>query len=359
MRTFNKVVPKGFKHPDKSNTLLEEYHILKKLNGLTGVPKIVSFKNNMECLQCQYIKGQSIDIYNKIYPLKIISILIKLSDIVTRINKYGIYHRDFRHDNILIDADDNVYLVDYDQAIIDKPGRNIDFACLRNKDGVRIGLRFLTDNYLKLSPKINEAIKNFEKIWEIGKKSNANAPEHNICYYSWDFMGHHFDGERDWLTRWDPIYNNIKNELKGKKILELGCNLGLLSSYCIIHGAEKCIGVDCFQDILDAASLFAKTLNIDSCSFIKTDLNNPTEYKKFNNKFDLVIALSVMNWVKNKKVLQDFLSKQQCILYEGHERVSKQKGLLDGTELLKSLGFNNIKTICKSERGRLIYLAKK
>lgn len=361
---FNKVFPSGFKTSTRINSLREEFQILKRLEGVIGIPQRVSFETheNLDYLQSLYIKGRQIDFY-RFYPKHIIPLLAKLSDIVTRIHRKGVHHRDFRPDNVRIDRKGDVYLLDFDQAIIGDPNLSLDFLCFRNDTGKNkndkpwIGLRYLTDYVLGFHQKIEETLEILKIIWRMGARSKANAPDHNICYYSWDFLGHHFPGERDWLTRWDPIYSKLGNKIRGSRILEFGCNLGMFSSYCAIHGAKECIGVDSFPDIIDAASLFARAIGADTATFLQIDLNDPLDYQKFEGEFDFVVVLSVTYWLKNKQTLFDFLAQQKCIIYEGHEKASLGKGEIDGTPFLQLLGFKNIEIICKSERDRLIYLA--
>lgn len=363
---FSKVLPRGYKISGRVNSIREEYQILKRLEGVIGIPQKVSFetRGNLDYLQSLYIKGRLIDFY-RFYPKQMMPLLIKLSDIVTRIHRKGVHHRDFRIDNVKVDEKGNVHLFDFDQAIIGDPNWKLDFLCFRNDTGKNkndkpwIGLRHLTDYNLESARDIEEALETLRIIWRMGARSKANAPDHNICYYSWDFLGHHFQGERDWLTRWDPIYSRLGNKFRGGRILELGCNLGMFSSYCAIHGAKECIGVDSFSDILDAASLFAQTIGANKTTFLQTDLNDPLNYQKFKGEFDFVVILSVMYWLKNKQVLFNFLARQKCVIYEGHEKASLGKGEIDGAPFLESLGFKNVEIICESERKRLIYLATK
>ncbi|GAH52484.1 unnamed protein product, partial [marine sediment metagenome] len=231
---FIKVLPKGYKIPGRANSLREEYQILKRLEGVIGIPQKVSFetRENLDYLQSQFIKGRQIGFY-QFYPQKMMPVSIKLSDIVTRIHRKGVHHRDFRPDHVKIDKNGDVYLLDFDQAIIGDPRLNLDFLSFRNPRGQNrndkpwIGLRYLTDSILGFGEKIEQTLETLRIVWKMGARSEANAPNHNICYYSWDFLGHHFPGERDWLTRWDPIFSKLGDRFRGSKILELGCNLGM------------------------------------------------------------------------------------------------------------------------------------
>ena len=361
---FNKVLPTGHRIPGRINSLREEYQIMKRLEGVIGISQRVSFetRNNLDYLQSLYIKGRQIDFYRS-DPQQMIPLLIKLSDVVTRIHRKGVHHRDFKFDHVKVDGVRDVYLLDFDQAVIGDPDSKIDFFCFKNTTGKNkpdkpwIGLGYLIKNNLGFGLVMEEALKILKIIWRMGARSKANAPDHNICYYSWDLFGHHFAGERDWLARWDPIYSRLGDKIRGSRILELGCNLGMFSSYCAIHGAKECIGVDSFPDIVDAASLFAQTISANKATFLQMDLNDRLNYEQFGGVYDFIVILSVMYWLKNKQALFNFLARQKCVIYEGHEKASLGKGEIDGAPFLKLLGFKNIEIICKSERNRLIYLA--
>jgi hypothetical protein len=65
------------------------------------------------------------------------------------------------------------------------------------------------------------------QAWEIAARSQASFPGLQLAYYSLDVAGINFPGERPWVQRWNSLRANVN--FKGKRFLELGCNLGLLS----------------------------------------------------------------------------------------------------------------------------------
>ena len=107
-------------------------------------------------------------------------------------------------------------------------------------------------------PKIRRLL----EAWEIAQKSNASSPGLPIAYYSLEFQGIHFPGERPWKKRWGELKNVA--EFSGKNILELGCNMGLLSTFLLKDaGAAKCIGVDHDRQILNSAKIISEVYNVN------------------------------------------------------------------------------------------------
>jgi hypothetical protein len=196
-----------------------------------------------------------------------------------------------------------------------------------------------------------------EKAWDIAARSNASFPGKYIAYYSLDVDGRHFPGERPWADRWEYIGKALREavggDLKGKRILELGCNLGLLSVWAAREGAV-CHGYEYESDILEGCRLLASAFGVaDRCSWHQTDFNNKSVTDDITDEFDVCTCLSVMNWVRNKDNLIELLSRQKVVIYEGHEKDHIE------IERLKRAGFLGTKRVALSERKRSVFLARR
>jgi len=154
-----------------------------------------------------------------------------------------------------------------------------------------------------------------------------------------------FDGEEeiaegrrpDILERFKKI--NLK-DIKNKRVIELGCNIG--SSLCLAleQGAKYALGLEISRDMIDVGlklnTYFAK--NID---FEKVDLNDDI---KLDQKFDTVFCLSVAGYVRDWKKLSNLIlnTDLKVMYFEGHIN----KKVVDYVELFKHfskiefLGFN-------------------
>jgi 2-polyprenyl-3-methyl-5-hydroxy-6-metoxy-1,4-benzoquinol methylase len=211
---------------------------------------------------------------------------------------------------------------------------------------------------------LNEMKELLKQAWHIARQSKASSPAEYLAYYSLKTFDYgsgdtyadtegHFAGERDWLERWSYIrpalLEALDGDLANKRILELGSNMGLLSVWAAREGAQT-TAVEYEQDITLASHLIAQAFEVDNrCIWLQGDLN----HWQSDESYDVCTCLNVMYHVRNKQNLIDLLEKQKAVVYESHD------GLAVETERLRAAGFENIKIICKSERGREVFLAVK
>jgi len=186
--------------------------------------------------------------------------------------------------------------------------------------------------------------------WELAAGSNASSPGIQLAYYSLDVGGINFPGERPWIQRWNSLKTKV--DFNGKRFLELGCNVGLLSIHARLKGASKAVAVDLDPDILKAAASAAKGFGTE-VQFRQLDLNSIDQSDLDPDQFDLVSALSVMHWVTHKERAWSFLSRFRELLYEGHESEDEAEALM------KKAGFTRVIRLGVTERNRQIFLAQR
>jgi len=104
-----------------------------------------------------------------------------------------------------------------------------------------------------------------------------------MAYYSWTFGSTALLGERDWLKRWKMMAPALEPLLAGAHILDLGCNLGLLDTFCALHGAEQVIAVDLEHDILAAAASVAETAGIEEKNRLQTRRLEQRRIRRFTS----------------------------------------------------------------------------
>ncbi|MCF8067749.1 MAG: hypothetical protein K9L30_04095 [Desulfobacterales bacterium] len=265
--------------------------------------------------------------------------------LIKSINDAGVLHNDIGDMNFLVNSDYKLFLIDFDQAQWAE-GKN-DYEHGFWKKAQRVNPKPV--NELKMN--------NLEQAWNIAAKSNASSPGREIAYYSLDINGRHYPGERDWDKRWNYLGGALRKacdgNMAGKKILELGSNLGLLSIWAAREGAI-CKGYEYAADIQKGSKLIAKALGVDDrCSWQQADFNKPDVTAQIEDGYDVCTCLSVMNWVKDKDNLINLLSRQNVVLYEGHDSDEVEMGRL------RQAGFTNIEKVTESERKRGVFLAKK
>jgi len=194
------------------------------------------------------------------------------------------------------------------------------------------------------------SLETLAEAWSIASRSEASAPGVDIGYYSIDIGGINFPGERPWILRWDRIQKEV--DFKGKRLLELGCNMGLLSIHAKLWGAAYCLGVDVDKEILRAAELASRAFGTDVVHR-QLDLDDSSQWEEELKGFDIVSALSVLHWIKNKDRVWSFLAKHREVLYEGHESEQEAE-----SNLIRA-GFTRIARLGTTERNRQIFHASR
>ena len=107
----------------------------------------------------------------------------------------------------------------------------------------------------------------------------------------------------------ESIVNNFKivkktNPLESIKILDIGCGGGIASEPLSRMGA-KLTSIDESKELINIARAHAKEMHLD----IKYQHSNVEKIIKNNKKYDVVIALELLEHVKNIKYFCNLLSK--------------------------------------------------
>lgn len=366
---------------DYENNAEEEYRLLQKLKHIPCVPKPISYSSyeSISVLSIQEYHGDQIGQFGDLVSVRIAS-LGAVAKAIFSLNRHGLRHGDLQFTNFLFSSNDDVKILDYDQAIFTTPVKAFlgDFFGIGPFPAKRCALRFLIQIFISKLPKSfrtnlrigalvrrwrfrnarshvksNQSCTQLYNIWNKAMMSEANAPKDRLSYHSLVYSGYIYQGERPWEVRWAPIRKSVN--FKGKRLLELGCNLGLLSCYAQHEGAlPGGIGVDYDPGIIHAAKKMALFAGVN----VKFRVHNFDKDARWEDEFradvfDIVSAFSVLEWVKEKKRFLSFIGRFPEVLYEGHDSMA--------TELarLNSAGFFDISVIAVSERGRAVLLAKK
>ena len=110
------------------------------------------------------------------------------------------------------------------------------------------------------------------------------------------------------------VLGNLKNILKKKKILDLGCGGGILSESLAEEGADL-IAIDQSKKLINEAIKRAKLKNL-KINYQCTSIKN---LKEKNTKFDIIICLEVIEHVEDYKSFLKFtfecLKKNGIIIF--------------------------------------------
>lgn len=304
---------------------------------------------------------------------------------VWRLNRLGISHGDLVRSNIGRTQTGRVVLLDFDQAVIGWSWK----CSLRDFLGVPLayraalytvwdrawearGLRRLSGVWQKLRKRMagssreqrgnplmtvnrcrasgDSRLMQLAEAWELAAAAGANSPDDRIAYYSWDIAGINFPGERPWVLRWEIIRRQVHFE--GKKLVELGCNMGLLSLHACLAGAAQAMAADHNAKIIEAAQKIAAVFAAPIV-FRRVDFDQGSEWEATLGEGDVVTALSLTYWLKDKERLWRYLARFPEVIFEGHEPAAEVE------DRFATFGYASVTRLGVSERNRVVFYAKR
>jgi predicted Ser/Thr protein kinase len=369
----------------RAHNLTGEFTVLQDCCGITGVPSPIAHHktDDFEVLVLECLPGEPLVDIN-ITWLQLLMILARLGIILLKLSWRGISHNDIVGNNILVTSNRSVSLIDFDQA-----SRCTFFGgVLRQFLGIHRGgnaahssVITLVKEYLKrtLAPRVVSSLRGLRartakkelrrlpvlsedtsfqlrtllKAWKTAQISDANSPGQYLAYYSLSLNGYHFPGERPWSHRWN-VLRSITN-YNDKRILELGCNMALLSTFLLKYeNAKAALAVDVDAKIIESAELIGLAFGVKPLLKIQNfDAPEDWETKLADFKPDIVFALNILNWVQDKKRFLNFLGQFHEVIFEGHDSFKVE------SEKLSDVGFKRINIIGTTERNRQVLHCRK
>ncbi len=367
-------------------TLREESDILKMLRGMSSVPNQVTYieKDSIEFLVLKRFKGVSFD-KSSLSNVEKCAVLFKILVCLIKIAFRGVSHNDICFRNVLISQTKEIMIIDFDQST----KHSVPVAFLNSIFGMEFNNAkshgsymslikqfikgFLTEKILRLyrnfrnknyyedicnklpvlDVEADERLLQIRKAWEIAQKSDASSPGVKQAYYSYDFNGVHFPGERSWKDRWE-VLRKLTN-YRGKRILELGCNMGLLAAFLIKESdAGELYGVDVDPDIIESAKIVDSVLGVKVRREV-IDLDSKENWEERFRSFnpDIIFALNVLNWINEKDRLLRFLGGYREVILEGHDAPEIESAKFS------SVGFTKYEVVEISDRNRPIMIFRK
>lgn len=95
------------------------------------------------------------------------------------------------------------------------------------------------------------------------------------------------------LVKWKHIEPLMKKLLKGKNILDIGCNDGFFSTMCSELGAEHVTGVDIDPLRIEKAQFIKEVKELKKVDFINTNVFEDKAYKE--KKYDIALCLGFLH----------------------------------------------------------------
>jgi tRNA (mo5U34)-methyltransferase len=160
---------------------------------------------------------------------------------------------------------------------------------------------------------------------EIRRKVNDLGPWfHNIDLQGVPTAPSHFLGDYP-RVKWCRFADVIPKSLKGKTVLDIGCNAGFYAMEMKRRGADRVLGLDCREEYL-AQARFAAEVND-----LEVEFRNLSVYDvaKLDETFDLVIFMGVLYHLRHPLLALDMIYEhvaRDLLLFQSMQRGSDRPG---------------------------------
>lgn len=349
-----------------------EADLLRCCEGIPGVPAVRGFRETEVACVLSMNRLEGVTLQDAIGNLTIVqasTIMVRLLKTALAISWRGVAHNDIVPRNIVIDKNDQPCLVDFDQG---HQTSRAD-ALLRNVLGTRTKGPLIYGSWILVAARLvfqllpgrkaadmpilasdaSPVQKKLFAAWKVAQRANAKARNEPVARYSLLVEDMQLPGERPWEQCWEMLRRVA--DFRGLRTLELGCNMGLLSIWLLKDGkAFSALGVDSDPLILASAKQVADAFSVDA-SFEKVDLNAAYVWeRRFEpGSFDVVFVLNVLNGVRDRRRLMDFLGGFPLVVFEGHDQ--------DAVEIKRfsDAGFPIHRVLGTSDGGRTVFVFSK
>lgn len=171
-------------------------------------------------------------------------------------------------------------------------------------------------------------------------------------YYSLPVPDGELPGDRPWPPRWEQLEGAF--DFRGRRVLELGSNLGLLSIFALLAGAEAATACDRDAVVLRAGQITASCFGVFP-AFVHCDLTHSDDWETrlLRHEPDVACLLNVFHWVEDKQRLIRFLAHFDELITEEHDSAGAAR------RRLRAAGFENVSVVAESEIGRPILVARR
>ncbi|MFL6764407.1 MAG: TIGR04290 family methyltransferase [Sphingomicrobium sp.] len=116
---------------------------------------------------------------------------------------------------------------------------------------------------------------------------------------------------------------HLPDDLRGKSVLDIGCNAGFYSIEMKRRGAGRVLGIDSDERYLEQARLATETLGFDDIEFEKVDVY---DLAALGETFDLVIFMGVLYHLRHPLLALDLIREHvagEMLLFQSMQRGSK------------------------------------
>jgi tRNA (mo5U34)-methyltransferase len=163
---------------------------------------------------------------------------------------------------------------------------------------------------------------------EIRRKVDALGPWfHNLDLHGVPTAPSHFLGDYP-AVKWQNFADVVPKSLKGKTVLDIGCNAGFYTMEMKRRGAERVLGLDSRDEYLAQARFAAEVNDLD------VEFRNLSVYDvgKLGETFDLVIFMGVLYHLRHPLLALDLIYEHvagDMMLFQSMQRGSAGTAELD------------------------------
>jgi tRNA (mo5U34)-methyltransferase len=136
----------------------------------------------------------------------------------------------------------------------------------------------------------------------------------------------HFLGDYPTL-HWRTFENAIPWDLRGRTVLDIGCNAGFFAIKMKQRGAERVVGIDSDPRYLAQARFAADVMEVE----IELKEMSVYDVGRLGERFDLVLFMGVLYHLRHPLLALDLLSEHvvgDLLLFQTMQRGSQQAGPL-------------------------------
>ncbi len=145
---------------------------------------------------------------------------------------------------------------------------------------------------------------------------------HNINLNGVWTAPNHFLGDYP-NVKWRNFQHSIPRDLRGKTVLDIGCNAGFYAIEMKRRGADRVVAIDFDQRYLDQAKFAAEVLEAD-IEFYKLTVY---DVAKLAEKFDIVIFMGVLYHLRHPLLALDLIREHvagDLLLFQSMQRGSNE-----------------------------------
>jgi len=219
------------------------------------------------------------------------------------ISRMKIVHGDIKKENIIISDDGKVFLIDFNQSYHTE--ESLHGEDINGNNGMN--LFSLMKNLRNPSP---------ENLTNQIIKSGLHSTGSSKPYYSWLGRNFQIDGERS--DQRASLFYTIDGieDFYGQRVVDVGCNLGMMSHMAVNLGAASCHG---FEGDAATATWAEKLVKFDDFSDRIKIKNQNLAMEEITSEYDVAMCFSVLHHINPRDKIFDFLNRiNRTIFIESH-----------------------------------------